>query len=195
MKRFLLISLASLLLLSCSKSNNVDNKKGPVAVDLGLSVKWASYNIGATSPADAGSFFSWGEPSEKTSYSKDSYSSASNDIATIKWGAPWRMPTLAEVEELVNKCSWTVTVKNRVNGYEVKGPNGNTIFLPAAGWKTGDQHVNIGSDGIYWTGTLYTDDTYAYILYLGQDYQSKNWEYWPSSNVRYAGYTVRAVCP
>lgn len=80
----------------------------------------------------------------------DDISATSYDIARVKWGAPWRMPTKAEQEELCRECSWEKSSLNGVNGYVVTGPNGNTIFLPAAGYKYGTEIYYEGVNGYYW---------------------------------------------
>jgi hypothetical protein len=130
-------------------------------VDLGLSVKWATCNVGATKPEEYGDYFAWGEttpkdaydwstykwcnggPSTQTKYcTNSSYGTVDNkttldlsdDAACANWGGSWRMPTRAEQDELRNNCTWTWTTQNGVNGYKVTGTNGNSIFLPAAGY-------------------------------------------------------------
>ena len=113
-------------------------------VDLGLSVMWATCNIGADSPEDYGNYYAWGETETKDTYTSsnsvtygvsmsDFSGSAYSDAATANWGSTWRMPTSSEIDELISDCTWTWTTLNDVNGYEVTGTNGNSIFLPAAG--------------------------------------------------------------
>jgi hypothetical protein len=148
------------------------------AVDLGLSVKWASCNVGATSPEAYGDYLAWGEISPKNSYTKDNsltYGKIIDDIsgnpqydaATANWGGSWRMPTKAELEALLNDCTWTWTSLNGVNGMEVTGPNGNSIFLPAAGYRDGSSYHNVGSGGDYWSSTPNDDGGLsAYGLYF-----------------------------
>src|SRR5574344_1984451 len=136
-------------------------------VDLGLSVKWADHNVGATNPEDYGAFFSWGETETKSDYStskweKVSYASlqsqgvidsngnltATYDAATVNWGKNWRMPTKAEQDELRTKCTWTwTTTSNGIHGYKVVGTNGNSIFLPAAGSRSSSNLYGVGSSG------------------------------------------------
>jgi hypothetical protein len=144
------------------------------AVDLGLSVKWASCNVGATKPEGYGGLYGWADPSgTKTSANLDDYPSAnppSNisgteyDMARARWGGNWRLPTKAEMQELVDSCTWTWTTQNGVNGYKVAGKNGNSIFLPAAGGRFGTDMSYVGTDGYYWSGTLDecdADDAYS----------------------------------
>lgn len=143
-------------------------------IDLGLSVKWASFNVGAGSPEKSGSYFSWGEIEEKTDYSWSTYKfgpdwevltkycskdgktqlEPGDDVAQVRWGGGWRMPTLAEVQELIAKCTWTKATQQGVVGQLVTAPNGNSIFLPANG-KYGEKSVgNAGKAGYYWTASI-----------------------------------------
>ena len=145
-------------------------------VDLGLSVKWATYNVGANKPEDYGDYFAWGETTPKTNYSSDNCKTygkqmsnisgnAQYDAATTNWGGSWRMPTKSEMQELIDKCIWTWTTQNGVNGYKVKGPNGNSIFLPVAGYRDGSSLYNAGNRGYYWSSTPYESySNYAYYL-------------------------------
>ena len=183
-----------------------------VDVDLGLSVKWASCNVGADAPEDYGGYYAWGETEEKSNYSWDTYkywsdrdgngwcsedefqnigsniSGTSYDVAHVKWGGGWRMPTLDEIKELCEKCSWEWTSVNGVWGQKVTGPNGNSIFLPAAGYRHGTEVYDRGSDGYYWSGTPLEDNSnFACCLYFG----SGN-GYWDFDD-RYNGRTVRPV--
>ena len=113
---------------------------------------------------------------------------ATCDAARANWGGTWRMPTKAEMEELENNCTWTWTTQNGVNGCRVTGPNGNSIFLPAAGYCYGSSRYYVGENGRYWSSTPYasTDDL-AYSLYFYSGYHNVNWYY------RNYGLTVRPV--
>lgn len=105
-------------------------------VDLGLSVKWADKNLGATLPSDDGTRFSWSDASAKAS----------------KWGSDWRLPTEVEWQELYTLCKWSWEVRDGVGGRVITGKNGNSIFIPATGVSF-DNDVEIrGCIGIYWTG-------------------------------------------
>ena len=136
-----------------------------VAVDLGLSVKWATCNVGATTPEEYGDYFAWGETTTKETYKEDNsltyglsnselqsqgyIDSEGNltpqyDAATANWGGTWRMPTYEELKELRTNCTWTIATQNDVYGYNVEGPNGNSIFLPI---------VVGGGRGYYWSST------------------------------------------
>ena len=150
-------------------------------VDLGLSVNWAGWNVGASSPEGYGSLFAWGETSPKSgSYEKSTYryhdgscyinigsniSGTQYDAARANWGGSWRMPTKEECEELKNRCTWKWTTYNGVNGMKVTGPNGNSIFLPAAGWLLQSRLFARGSISYYWSGSLNeSDSSYAWYL-------------------------------
>lgn len=131
-------------------------------IDLGLSVQWASWNIGASAPEEYGGYYALGEDRMKEDYSIKTYNkdSAKYDIAVIKWGKGWRTPTKIELEELVAECDWVWCVYKNVYGYEVIGPNGNSIFLPSAGCYTDNVNRAIHTHGIYRCGT---DETVMYF--------------------------------
>ena len=156
-------------------------------VDLGLSVKWATCNVGASSPSDYGDYYAWGETSTKSGYDEDNsktlYKSMGNiggnssyDVASYRWGGSWRMPTKAELEELETKCTWTWTTQGGHNGYKVTGKNGKSIFLPAAGWRYGTSPDSVGEYGNYWSSTPYEGSTYcAYYLFFGSSDHYVDW--------------------
>ena len=163
---------------------NDDLGKVADVVDLGLSVKWASWNIGASKPEEYGSYFSWGETTPKTNYAWSTYKfgnppskynstdnkktlDASDDAAVVLWGGKWRMPTNDEEKELYQKCSWKYTELNGINGYQITGPSGNSIFLPAAGLYDGNDYVaSANNRGWYWSSSS-SRDSYALGLYFG----------------------------
>ena len=146
------------------------------AVDLGLSVMWASCNVGANSPEEYGDYFAWGEVSPKTGYFTSNYlywvdyngnyfwdpgestinlvniSGTQYDAARANWGEDWRMPTHSEIEELIDYCTWNWTYHNDVSGVLVTGPNGNSIFLPAAGYRH-ELSLKSKYSGYYWSAT------------------------------------------
>ena len=129
-------------------------------VDLGLSVKWATKNVGASSPSDYGDYFAWGETRPKSSYVDGQTriaTTSGHDTARENWGGTWRMPTKAEFEELCNdnNCKWTWTSQGGHWGYLVTSKiNGNSIFLPAAGCRRGTGRYNVGEYGYYRSSTL-----------------------------------------
>ncbi len=152
--------------------------------DLGLTVDWASVNIGANILVDYGDYFAWGEVSVKENYNDsvtfevpmlDIAGNPRYDAATANWGGTWRMPTSAEMEELITYCSWEWTSMYDVKGVLVTGPNGNSIFLPAAGYCTTTVTNDIGKCGYYWSSTpydnpmpvpTYYDNNYADVLFF-----------------------------
>ena len=168
-------------------------------VDLGLSVKWATCNVGASSPSDYGDYYAWGETSTKSSYDEDNSKTygkrmgniggnSSYDVASYRWGGSWRMPTKAELEELETKCTWTWTTQGGHNGYKVTGKNGKSIFLPAAGWRNGTSPDSVGEYGNYWSSSSDEGDAYdAYDLYFYSSYHDVAW------SGRYYGFSVRPV--
>ena len=170
-------------------------------VDLGLSsgLKWATCNVGATTPEDYGNCYAWGETTTKTSYDQsnsltygqqisDFSGNATYDAARANWGSTWRMPTKTEMEELKNNCTWTWTTQNGVNGYRVTGPNGNSIFLPAAGYCYGSSRYSVGERGYYWGSTPNEGNTnFACDLNFYSGYLNVNWYN------RLYGLTVRPV--
>ena len=152
-------------------------------VDLGLSsgLKWATCNVGAISPSEYGNYYAWGEVEPKESYTQqncvtsgqvigDISGNPQYDAARANWGSTWRMPTIAEFRELINNCTWTWTSEGGNNGYRVTGPNGNSIFLPAAGRRDGTSLNFAGSYGFYWSSAPNESNThYAYYLYFYSD--------------------------
>ncbi len=112
----------------------------------------------------------------------------SDDAAYVNWGSGWRMPSKAQQDELREKCTWTWTSMGDHNGYKVVGPNGSSLFLPAAGWRSGSSSSNVGSYGYYWSRTLTTGyGGSAYWLYF------RSGGTYASYGGRYYGYPVRAV--
>ncbi len=169
------------------------------SVDLGLSVKWATMNVGATKPEEYGDYFSWGETEPKDNYLPSKYKYTHNgkpvlepidDAATANWGEAWRMPTEEEMTMLIEKGDWTWTTLNGVSGYEVKGSNNNSIFLPTAGYYSGSSLLSKGSAGSYWTSSLNTAvAAAAYSLRVSESkYEHQG------SQSRVSGFSVRPVC-
>ena len=128
-------------------------------VDLGLpsGLRWATCNSGAGSPEGYGNYLNFGEAEDAT------------------WGGNWRCPTKSEWEELKSNCAWTWTTKDGVNGYEVVGSNGNSIFLPAAGYRYGSSLYSVGSSGYYWSSSPYSSSN-AYYLYFDSSGQSMDYD-------------------
>ena len=179
-------------------------------VDLGLSVKWATCNLGATSPEEYGDYYAWGETETKSSYSEETYkyykSDAENkgytkyvpssyanthgymgvydnksvldledDVAHVKLGGKWRMPTNAEIDELINNCLSYKDTYNGINGRKFtskkSGYTDKWIFLPAAGYRSGNK-IEWNTDGYYWSSSLRPSSTPFYadcLLFFTSD--------------------------
>lgn len=187
------------------------------AVDLGLSVKWASCNVGADTPEGYGSYFAWAETTPKSTYTWDNYKykdqttdnytkytyshsdgtpdgkwylEKEDDAAAYQWGGTWRIPTNSEFNEMSNACTHEWEEVNGVAGMRYTAPNGNSIFLPAAGVKAGENFSLDGTLGLYWTNerNYYTDDViYRYIVTPEIDNP------YITGMKRYFGFTIRAV--
>lgn len=189
-----------------------DDHNGHEYVDLGLSVKWATMNIGASKPEDCGYYFAWGETTTKTTYNWSTYKwcngsestmtkycpvdnkttlELTDDAAHVNWGGSWRMPTKAEQDELRTKCTWTWTTQGGMSGYKVTSKtNGNSIFLTAAGHRYGSYLDFAGLISRYWSSSLITIYPYR-ASYLSFDSGNVGWYY----GNRSSGQSVRAVCP
>jgi hypothetical protein len=210
----------AMLFAACEKNNEVSvtvsgSIDGHDYADLGLSVKWATCNVGATAPEEYGNHYAWGEITTKTTCDLSTYTlangssttltkyctsssygtvdnrttlEAADDASTQNWGGNWRMPTIDEWQELIDNCTWTWTTLNSIKGYEVKAINGNSIFLPAAGYRDGDVLDLAGSDGFYWSSSLntsYPDGAQAVFFGSGSHFTG--------SYFRDCGLSVRAV--
>lgn len=174
---------------------------GHAYVDLGLpsGLKWATCNIGATSPSGYGTYYSWGETATKSDWGNGGHcnenveqivsGNPTYDVARAKWGGSWRVPTWKEIQELQKNCTWTWTIQGGHKGYLVKGPNGKSIFLPAAGcYRSGTSLQKAGMYGCYWSSQSDPFEGYnAYALTF-----DSNGHYLPST-LRPYGFTVRAV--
>lgn len=208
-----IMSCVSLSSCSSDDEDGGDDSGKYKAVDLGLQsgTLWADRNVGADSPEDYGFYYAWGEtrPHDFGEYlwadddfitkycTNSSYGVVDNkttlektdDPAYVNCGKRWRMPTYSELVELVNKCTWTWTTSKGVNGYTVKGPNGNSIFLPAAGRCGSEECHDAGYEGEYGSNSLDINKPYGtFSLTFRHD------EYYVYSyyNRKY-GVSVRAV--
>lgn len=191
----------------------------PTAVDMGLSVKWGSFNVGAFKPEEYGDYYAWGETTTKTVYNLSTYTlckgseytmtkyctnkfygtvdnkkalEKSDDVAVQKLGGNWRMPTSSEWTELTDKknCTWTDATVNGVKGYRVTSKTtGNSIFLPLAGWREEGTLYNRGIFAHYWSSSLNTGSPLC--AYCGTFYNST---YECDDRPRYLGLPVRPVC-
>ena len=177
----------------------------PGIIDLGLSVKWAVLNIGAETISDPGDYFAWGETEPKESYSGTNYTynmtatslTPEADVARVKWGGEWRMPTVEEIEELIENCGFMWTYYNGMAGLSVgrsEYPH-RTIFFPAAGACLGtDIGSEAGKSGSIWASNSTSRDVgLLSYKYVGTGDEPIKVEL--SSSMRIVGRNVRAVCP
>ena len=182
-------------------------------VDLGLpsGVKWAGWNVGASAPEEYGGYFAWGETSEKSVYDFESYqhkeiygyysdgtpkgrykyigeciSGTSYDVAAVRWGGGARMPTLKEIKEIANECYWEGGYVNGVEGVFAIGPNGNSIFIPFAGYRYGSDLLGESDNGYLWSGTMDDYGACSLFCYCYRAGWSHNWN-------RSDGLSVRPV--
>ena len=189
-----------------------------VDLDLPSGTLWATCNVGANVPEEYGDYFAWGETEPKDDYTWETYKwcNGSNntmtkyctdsdygydgyidneaeldpedDAAYVNWGPSWRMPTYSQLIELFGNCTWTWTTQNGVNGRLLTGPNGNTLFLPAAGCLNESTLAGAGVAGDYWTRTLsYRRSNGAFMVCFASEDET-----WYSYDRRY-GFSVRPV--
>ena len=189
-------------------------------VDLGLSVKWATCNVGATKPEEYGDYFAWGETQPKsiydwstykycngsstslTKYCTDSYYGTvdnktqlelSDDAARANWGGSWRMPTDAELTELCEQCTWTWTTQNGVYGYKVTSKKSGYT----------NKSIFLPAAGYRYDSSLYSagSDGFYWSSSLRTDYPHlvcyvyfRSGGVYGYGNTRYHGFSVRPVC-
>lgn len=183
---YLISSLVAFTLVSCENETLPEN-----VVDLGLSVKWSTINVGAIHPEDYGYYFAWGEFHQNENCNWETYKwcnkdyksltkycvssefgtvdnktvlDMQDDAAHMHWGSAWRTPTKEELEELRTQCSWAWETKNGVAGFTVIGPNGNSIFLPATGYRQDTKTVASETRGRYMSSSL--DTVYSSNMYF-----------------------------
>ena len=184
-------------------------------VNLGLpsGTLWADCNVGASAPEGYGNYYAWGETAPKTSYSWSNYkycsgsqsttqdigthiAGTSYDAATKNWGSDWVMPTLDQANELLSKCTVSLATVNNVKGLRFKGPNGNTIFFPMAGYKYDSKYSAEGTQCYIWTDTKDIVTNVAYksmAIYLERSSSSAKAN--TTAAPRRSGVIVRAVKP
>ena len=222
----LLIGLFICTFQACS-SEDEDNKEdvtqtllpngnysinGHEAVDLGLSVKWATCNVDASTPKECGGYYAWGETFTKDSYTWDNYTlldvitgkfikygkwnsvlKSSDDVATVKWGKGWRMPTEEEIKELYTSCTKTAVwgevyingkYKTRQIGYEYVGPSGKSIHIPISGYYE-ETELKSTYGAHFWSSSGFSEDDAEMLDYYG----SKG----TKSSLKYRGLPIRPV--
>jgi len=209
MKKSALLLFATVFALSVAADSYT-------SVDLGLSVRWATYNVGASAPTGAGNRYAWGETTTKGTYSWSTYQygtaynamtkyctnsgygtvdnratlEAADDAATKNWGEKWRTPTYAEWQELKTKCTWKWTDNynsSNVKGYTITATNGNAIFLPVTGFGYNSE-TQWTDDGYYWSSSLHTTPSDAYYVQFSSTGIAEN-----NNIFRYYGQAVRPV--
>ena len=181
-------------------------------VDLGLSVKWATCNVGATKPEHRGGYFAWGETESRSYFDTDIYKwgwgyttkyndeddlielELSDDAAHVNWGGNWRMPTRAEFDELLTNCVWSLPFQNDVEWCKVTSKiNGNSIILPYSGYRSGN-NIESRTCCCYWSSSLcpkgFGDNRSAWHLCVGFSISCDM-----ISIARYYGMPIRPVCP
>ena len=191
-------------LLELSKSGEAN---GYSYVDLGLSIKWATCNVGASSPNEYGDYFAWGEIVPKSEYNNTNYKwqkkderylyftkydylkedgkvdkktrlEKADDVASAFWGDNWRMPTTEEIRELKKNCLWTWITIDGCKGYiATSSINGKSVFFPAAGCWDGVEHKSKEVGGWFWTADLVEPQSAAALRYYYDE------RYSPSDNV------------
>lgn len=189
--------------------NPYDRFNGHAYVDLGLlsGTLWATTNVGSSTVEGYGDYYAWGETDTKSNYSQNTYkfgTSSSNltkynstdglstleledDVAHVLWGGDWHMPTETQMNELINNCTWTWDTIDKINGYTVSG-NGNSIFLPAAGYRYNTNLYVVGTLGQYWSSSILRNvASDANLLHFNSS------GYRLSNNNRYFGLTIRPV--
>ena len=186
-----------------------DEIAGHKFVEMGPNgLTWATCNVGADKPEDYGDYFAWGETKPKEDYSWATYKfnpsgdgktftkyttvgdtlEVADDAACANWGGKWRMPTDVEWEWLFSNCTWIWTTLNGVKGMHVKAENGNSIFLPAAGYRYKTSLNDEGEWGFYWYSSL------GEKTYFGRAVHLYSTNYYGSNSSRYVGHSIRPVC-
>ncbi len=191
-----LYTLTLVLVTLTAKAQSCPDDNHPHMIDLGLpsGTKWACCNVGATKPEEYGDYYTWGETEEKSVYnwSTCKYWTDNNgdgfpddheftylgidiagtgyDVAHVKWGGSWVMPSHDQQVDLLDNCTYTWTSINGVKGGLFTGPNGSTIFLPVAGYRWEDELRFAGSYGYYWSSTQSPyESSYAYFMSFHSD--------------------------
>ena len=174
--------------ISLQSCGNDETVNGHEHVDLGLSVKWATCNVGANSPEEYGDYYEWGGMDTKLSrsFKGRNIGGTRGDVASMKWGGEWRQPTLEELDELIENCTWEWTKMGGTDGMKFTSKkNGKSIFLPAAGCKGEEKYYGAGEYGAYWSSERDDDCNVMYYLSFINDECDTNWR----------GYTCRSVRP
>lgn len=173
-------------------------KDGREYVDLGLSVKWATCNVGGLTPFDEGDYYAWAQLTTNKNYDYRTYSyngtwnedisgNPEYDVVRATWGGGWRMPTKAEFEELASKCKRTMFSIGKYLYAKYVGPNGNSIILPGQYKMDGTEKIFMGDGAHYWTSTPSEYEDQSFYIVTSVDRNPVR------SNLRYYGLLVRGV--
>ena len=175
-----LMLLTFLALLPTLANAQCPDNNHPHMIDLGLpsGTKWACCNVGASKPEDYGGYYAWGETEEKDVYSYETYiygyneyigldiSGTNYDVAHVKWGVSWKMPTTEDFKELIDNCTYIWTQQDGTEGSKFTGNNGNSIFIPDAGWNSPDNH-DATRNSLCWTSSLVQSDGRVAYMFAG----------------------------
>jgi len=209
MKKFLSLLILFLSAINILPAQTCPDSNHPHAIDLGIGVKFACCNVGASSPEQYGSHYAWGETKIKNSYKTLNYKHGGNnsyreyknigsdisgtqyDVAHVMWQGNWHMPTKEELELLKDRCKKEWVTYKRVEGIRFIGPNGYSIFLPASGSRWYDDTNYVGYSGNYWSSTYSTQKSNGYgdAYFLGFDNSWIGMSY----GDRASGSTVRPI--
>lgn len=212
-KKVFTILFALVAIATTAQAENTINGRDYVDLGLPSGTLWATCNVGASKPEEYGLYFAWGETKGYTSgghsfnwanYKWCNGSSSSltkytgsdgkteldleDDAAYVNWGSSWRMPSREQQDELRSQCKWEWTQLHGVYGHKVTGPNGNSIFLPAAGGRYDTSLYDAGSYGGCWSRTLRTSHSNS-AYSLNFDSGSMDW----NNSYRCSGQSVRPV--
>lgn len=176
-------------------SSTTGYASGHAYVDMGNGMKWATMNVGAARPEDAGDYFAWGEKDPKPEYTLENYVGLDFvDTATANWGSGWRMPTIEEWITLKSTCTWRTEYDRDDEGmwfagYQVIADNGNRIFIPVTGFHQVDGSFNAANHGCYWSSTFELFDTGGGARHIDFDWS----DVWTNGHAAVQGMAVRPV--
>lgn len=198
--------------------DNSGEENGHEYIDMGTSVMWSPVNLGATVIGEYGDYYAWGELETKEYYADSTYKwydieqkkytkyvlndnkgttidnlttlELEDDVAHVKWGGTWRMPTEEEMQELIDKCNFEYKETEYGPGFLVTAKNNNRMFLPLSMiWDDGVKW------GYYWTSSLSTETDKSYVLWLTDDNNARyEGRYEIKRSIRYIDHNIRPVC-
>lgn len=192
-------------IISIDVTKVIERPSEPIDMGLPSGTKWAAYNVGATKPEEFGGFYAWGEIIENGKYDWDTYlygeedsdiygdlgkdiSGTEYDVAHVRWGGEWRMPTHEQFKELIDKCSPKWIKRGEVQGMEFTGLNGAVLFLPAAGYFVDNVLYHQNASGGYWSSTLWEGYDRDAFYYNFGSYMNMT-----VNEMRYIGHSIRPI--